>query len=45
MSVEGQWCGRNGNEAVIWRGFVLRICLRSQYTSQAWESLRVCFVG
>ena len=45
MLVEGQWCGHNGDEVVIWHGFVLRIRLRSRYTSQAQEFLRVCFVG
>ena len=45
MSVEGQWCGHNGSEVVTWHGFVPRTRLRSRCTSQAWEFLRVCFVG
>ena len=45
MLVGGRWYGRNGDEVVIWRGFVPRIHLRSWYTSQARGSPRVCFVG
>ena len=45
MSVEGQWCGCNGDEVAIWHGFVPRTHLRSWYTSQAREFPMVCFVG
>ena len=45
MLVEGRWCGHNGGEVVIWHGFVPRTCLRSWSTSQAWEFLKVYFVG
>ena len=41
MLVEGQWCGCNGGEVVIWHGFVPRTHLRSWNTSQA-QSFQGC---